>query len=285
MTHESGFVATSTNCQRHILVELYPLNVGWAAFARYDGNGREERVEQLQPTELAPFAERAVGALLHDVPISSTLDRNNVLWSDSLRGEQRIRGRNQLLLGVGTRLRAGSVDTLVSSGGTGSVNERLRLFTPMALTAGYRGQFDSYGFDALAEVDLGTSKASVVNNPTGGHVDYNASAALSLHVLRYQAPRGLTSFYYGGGASFALHWFSVITPESNQYNTDRRQLLAGGGLDVDVLAGYEFMRASAVSLFLQGELNVPAYVINNEVSAGHLKTWFPGASLRLGAAF
>jgi hypothetical protein len=61
--------------------------------------------------------------------------------------------------------------------------------------------------------------------------------------------------------------------------------LYGGGLDVDIVGGYEFMRASAISFFLQGEITLPAYLVRNENNDGRINTWFPGAALRLGANF
>ena len=92
----------------------------------------------------------------------------------------------------------------------------------------------------------------------------------------------LTSLYYGGGATFALHWFSAIRPEGDRA-TDSRSTLWSDGLDVDGVLGYEFMRASAVSFFLQAELNVPAYAVRSENNSGAINTWFPGAALKLGA--
>jgi hypothetical protein len=287
VTHEPGYIAGQEQCGQTIVVELYPLKAGWTAFARYTGTGREERVDQLLPTELSQFAERSVLALLHDVPIEKTVNRDNVLWADSLKSTQRIRGRNHFVLGLGTRIRGGNFDTLVNEGGNGTadaVDSRLRIFTPMALTMGYRGQFEEYGVEALGEFDFGTELRSAQNNPSGGHVDYGGSAGLMLHVLRYTNPRGVTSPYFGAGANFALHWFQVIKPQAERYN-DARSTLLGGGLDVDLVGGYEFMRASSVSFFLQGELNLPAYVVRNENNDGTINTWFPGAALRLGASF
>lgn len=287
VTHEPRYIAEQSQCDQTITVELYPLKAGWTAFARYSGTGREERVDQLLPTELSQFAERSVLALLHDVPISATVDRDNVLWSDSLKSTQRIRGRNHFVLGVGTRVRAGMFDTLVNEGSSTNpdgVDARLRVFTPMALTMGYRGQYEEYGVEALGELDLGTALRAAANNPSGGHIDYGGSTGLVLHVLRYLNPRGVTSAYFGGGANFALHWFRAIKPQTER-NTDTRSTLLGGGLDVDLVGGYEFMRASAVSFYLQGELNLPAYIVRNENNDGQLNTWFPGAALRLGASF
>jgi hypothetical protein len=283
VTHEQGFIASQNDCAHTVTVELYPLKVGWTAFARYSGTGREERVDQLLPTELSQFAERSVLALLHDVPIGMTVDRDNVLWADSLKSTQRIRGRGHLMLGVGTRIRAGSFNKL-ESGAADAVSERLAVFNPMALTLGYRGQFDQYGVEALSELDVGTQVTGVRNNPSGGNVDYGGSAGVALHVLRYTSPRGLASPYFGGGATFALHWFRATRRETER-DSDARSTLYGGGLDVDVVGGYEFMRASAISFFLQGELTIPAYMIHTENNAGSINTWFPGAALRLGANF
>ena len=53
-------------------------------------------MDQLLPTELSQFAERSVLALLRDVSISDTVDRNNVLWADSLKATQSIRGRGHV---------------------------------------------------------------------------------------------------------------------------------------------------------------------------------------------
>jgi hypothetical protein len=285
VTHERGFIAVSQGCKQRIIVDLYPLRLGWTAFARYSGTGREERVDQLLPTELSQFAERSVLALLRDVAISDTVDRNNVLWADSLKATQSIRGRGHVVLGLGTRLRGGTFDSVVtdeSSASVGQVEQRFRLLTPMVMMVGYRGQFEEFGVEAAGELDIGTSQTAARRNPTGGHIDYGGSAGIVLHAVRYSNVRGLTSFYYGGGATFALHWFSAIRPAED---TDSRSTLWSGGLDVDGVLGYEFMRASAISFFLQGELNVPAYAVRNENNSGAINTWFPGAALKLGAVF
>jgi len=287
VTHERGFVAANEGCSQKIVVELYPLQVGWAAFARYTGTGREERVEQLLPTELSQFAQRASVALLHDVTIGEAVDRDNVLWSDSLHSTQKIRGRSHFVLGLGTRLRGGYFDTAVtdtSKANYGTVQRSLRLFSPMAVMSGYRGVFDQFGIEALAQFDLGTSQVAAKNNPAGGHVDYLGSLGLVLHVTRYADPRGISSIYYGGGATFELVWFNSILPTAQRYG-DTRSTLMSGGLNADAVLGYEFMRASAVSFFLQGELNLPAYVLSSQNDAASIDTWFPGVKFALGANF
>jgi hypothetical protein len=226
-------------------------------------------------------------SLLRDVSINRTVDRGNVLWSDSLKSTQSIKGRGHVVLGLGTRLRAARLPTAVrdsSAPDFGSAKPALRLITPMLMTFGYRGQFEEFGVQAEAELDLGTNQVAALRNPTGGHVDFSGSTGIALHAVRYLDVRGLSSLYYGGGASFLLHWFSAVRPEAAREG-DSRSTLFGGGLDVDAVLGYEFMRASAISFYLQGELNVPAYVIRSENADGTVNTWFPGTTLKLGASF
>lgn len=283
VTHEKGYEAVSRDCQEHIVVELYPLAEGWTAFARYSGNGREERVDRLFPEEISQFAERAVAALLEDVPISSTIKRDTVLRADSMKSAQRIQGTHHFILNLGTQVRGGRFDTAPADPGA-AVSEEVRVFSPMTIAAGYRGRFENWGLEAVAQVGIGTSRTAAKSNLSGGHIDFGGDVGLALHFLHYLQPRGIHSFYWGGGANFELLWFSAIKPLELR-GSDDRSLLLGGGLDVDLLCGWEFMRASAVQFYLQGELNLPAYVIDNEDNFGAIHTWFPGLAVKLGISF
>ncbi len=283
VTHAVGYASVREGCSEHIEVELYPLAVGWTAFARFSKNGREERVDQLLPSELSQFAERAVEALLADVPISRTINRDNVLQSDSKKSIQRIRGENRFILGLGTQLRGGNLKTAKSGGGTGT-ELGVRLFSPMTLSAGYRGKFEGWGLESVLQLGLGTSKSAAWKNPSGGHVDFGGDVGGALHFLHFMNPRGLTSFYLGAGGTFELLWFSAIKAEGKRGDGDRSTIL-GGGLTVDLLTGWELMRANNVQFYLQGELNLPAYSIDVENNDGAIHTWFPGASLKIGMAF
>ncbi|MBN2495458.1 MAG: hypothetical protein JXR96_12760 [Deltaproteobacteria bacterium] len=288
ITHEQGFAAVRENCQETLRVELYPLQSGWTVFARYSGHDREERVDELQPDELSRFAERAVSALLADVPISATINRDTVLRSDSKQSTQRIKGSNHFFIGLGTQVRGGQFETTATRDSTdpdyGSTESQLRLFFPMSLEMGYRGKFENWGIESKALVGISTSKTASRHNSQGGHIDFGGDVGLQLHFLRYLNPRGLHSIYLGAGASFELLWFSAIKAEGSRGESDRSTLL-GGGLDVDLIAGWEFMRASTVQFFLQAELNLPAYGLENEDNHGALHTWFPGLSVKLGMMF
>jgi hypothetical protein len=281
VTHEPGFTAARGSCEERLRVELYPLHHGWTAFAYYSGNGREERIDQLYPDELSQYAERAVLALLYDQPIASTIKRDTVLRADSMKSVQRIRGTHHFLLGIGTQVRLGRFPVAQDDG---SARDAFRVFSPMTIGSGYQGKFENWSVKALAEFAIGTSYTGVRSNTAGGHVDLGGEFGISLHFLRYLNPRGLTSFHLGAGSTFEVLWFSMIKPLKER-TPDPRVTVASGGLDVDLLCGWEFMRASSVQFFLEGGLHVPAYVLQRENDYGAFNTWFPGATVKLGVVF
>jgi hypothetical protein len=281
VTHEKGFVAVESGCLERIDVELYPLKEGWTVFARYSRNGREERVDLLLSDELSQFAERAVLALLYDQPISTTIKRDTVLRADSKKATQRIRGTNHFVLGLGTQLRGGNLPTSQSDG---NAPDQVRVFSPITISMGYRGKFESWGLEAIVALAIGTSKTGLQQNTQGGHVDYGGNVSLALHFLRYLTPRGLTSWLVGAGGSFEAMWFYQIKPEAQRYG-DPRATQGNGGFNVDLVGGIEFMRASRVHFYLQAAVLLPAYLVDNGDGTRPIKTWLPGAGVTLGMLF
>ncbi|MBN2344224.1 MAG: hypothetical protein JXX29_02600 [Deltaproteobacteria bacterium] len=283
VTHEPGYASTENQCDQTITVELYPLKRGWTAFARYSGTNREERVDQLYATELSQFAERAVLALLNDVPISTTIKRDNVLTADSKRDVQQVRGSNHFTVNIGTRMVLAKVNQVQTSGDNeGGVDREYQLYHPMKFGLGYRGRFESWGLEVQAGLGIGVGKKAASSNPEGGHIDYGGDTGLAIHFLHYKDPRGLMSFYLGGGAGFDFMWFSAINPEGSW---DTRSYLYAGGLSGDGVFGWEFLRAASVQFFIQGELNLPLYVARTEHNVGSINTWMPGISFKLGVVF
>lgn len=287
VSHEKGFVAVETGCAQTIHVELYPLIDGWTAFARYSGTGREERVDRLLPGELTQFSERAATSLLYGKPISATINRENVLVSDSKQYAQRVGGSSHFILGVGTDLRIGHFGTAVQSAtdpGNGNSVDRYRFFSPVEAFLGYRGRFEGWGLEIDVMGGMGTALKSAAKNPGGGHVDLSGNGAVQIHFLHYTDPRGLTSFYGGAGSTFELLVFNAITP-AGQRQSGNRSYLVGGGIDVDLVLGWEFMRASTAQFFLQAEAKLPAYLLSNENISGEIHTWFPAMGFKLGVMF
>jgi hypothetical protein len=284
VTHAVGYAAVDTGCAEHLTVELYPLDVGWTVFGRFSQNDREEKVDRVQSDELGPLAQRMTAALLEDEPIADTLNRLNVLRADSEAHLRAVDGRGHVMLGVGTAVRVGKLPTADSS--SGAAKDETRLLTPISLELGYRGKFQAWAVDAFGRAMLGTQERAARNNDLGGHADYVAGGALGMHFLRYADPPGMTSFYFGAGAQFEVDFFSIIKPKADREKSgDDRDSLFGGGLDLDLLVGYEFMRASSLHFFVQAEADLPTYRIDSEADAGEVQSWMPGGLLQLGILF
>lgn len=279
VTHAEGFVAVADRCQQRMLVELYPLESGWTVFARYSGTGREEKVDRVELDEFEPLAQRMARALLENRAISDTITRENVLRSDSARAVRTVRGRGHATFAMGTAFRVGELPTAETP--EAPVESRVRVLTPFDVHLGYRLKIKSWGLDAFSRVNFGTDNTALRSNQVGGHVDYAGSGALGLHFLRYFDGVGVNSLYAGGGASLELSLFDIIRHQSAREDSQRSWLM-GGGLNVDLLIGHEFLRASVVHFFAQAELAIPTYVFDTENAAGSLRTYLPGGLVQVG---
>ena len=117
-------------------------------------------------------------SLLADVAIDETLNRENVLRSDSEGDLRTVEGQSYFLFGIGTMLRAGDLPTAV--GKTKPAEERQRLLTPPALLLGYRGKYRAWGIGAHARFGFGAGNKALLRNELGGHVDLRESLAFGL---------------------------------------------------------------------------------------------------------
>jgi len=282
VTHEPGFVAVDDRCEQRLNAELYQLDSGWTVFARYSGTEREEKVDHAELDEFPQLAERIAFALLRNRPISHTITRENVLRADSEVNLRTINGTGHLVFGMGTAMRVGSLPTAQSP--TTAAASELRFITPVSIQIGYRRKLRAWGLDAFGRLNLGTEATGVHSNDLGGHVDYSKSGLLGLHFLHYTDAPGVNSFYFGGGAAFEIAQFQVIRPVP-QRTIDSRDSLVGGGLNIDLLVGYEFLRTSSVHFFGQVEANAPAYVLKTESDSGGINTWMPGLTAEIGVIF
>ncbi len=282
VTHDPGYEAVSSGCQQTLRIELYALKSGWTVFARYSGNAREEKVDSVKLDEFWALAERVTLALLRDVSISDTMNRQNVLRADSDAHIRRVNGSSHFRVGLGTSLRAAYLPTAPNA--TDPAIEKLRLFAPLSFSAGYRGKFRAWGIDVSARTNIGTTERAVRRSRGGGHAEFVASGGLSLHFLRFAVPNGVNTLYYGAGASFELAGYSLVPAHDGSYSPNRKGVVSGG-LNVGLLLGYEFMRTNIPHFFLQGELNLPAYVFVAENSAGRIETYTPGLTVEVGVLF
>jgi len=282
VTHEVGFAAVKNGCQQHLDVELYPLPGGWTVFARYSGNQREEKIDSVSVDELGVLARRLTRALLRDVPVNETITRTSVLKADTEQRLRKIGVQGHVLFGLGSALRFGLLPNAETESDAPQAQERF--LTPATILLGYRGKFQEWGIDAFLRGNLGITERTPNANRPGGHVDYAGGLSLGLHFLHYFDPEGITSLYAGGGASFELTFLTMIRPEDRRTESDRDTVVSGG-LNLDAVAGYEFMRASAIHFFVQLELNVPTYGIRFERTWGVVDTYLPGAVAHIGVIF
>ena len=283
VTHDEGFDAAPDGCQPTVTVEMYPLPDGWTVFARYTGTAREEKVDRVQADELGALAQRLTSALLHDRSIQETINRQTVLRADSEARLRMVDGRGYWTLALGTTLRAARLPTAQDDDQT-PVAEEWRLVTPLDLQFGYRAKFQAWGLDAFVRGMLGLNERAVQRNDLGGHADYSKGIQAGLHFLRYLEPDGMNSLYVGGGASFELSSYNIIKSADRRGFEDRQSLLTGG-LNADLLIGYEFMRASAIHFFSQVDVQLPTYLIDTENSSGGIESYAPGAVLQIGLVF
>jgi hypothetical protein len=281
VTHENGFVAVAEGCQQRLVVELYQLESGWTVFGHY--GEREEKIDRAELDEFGELAQRLAFALLRGRSVGQTITRENVLRSDSERDLRTVEGTGHFIFGMGTEVRLAQLPT--AQGQSLPAADQLRLLTPVSVEAGYRRKLHAWGFDAFGRVDLGTEQTGIHDNDLGGHVDYSFSLSAGLHFLRYLDAPGINSLYFGGGAAFELAFFDAIRPLAERTPTTDRDLLVGGGLNVDFLVGYEFLRASSIHFFGQLELDVPAYLLKTENSSGSIDTYMPGAVAQIGIIF
>lgn len=282
VSHEVGFLSVERGCTERVIVELYALDEGWTVFARYSGHAREEKVDRVELDEFVELAERIIRALLRDQSISDTMTRENVLRADSELSFRTIRGTSHLLFGMGTAVRVGVLPTATTT--SEPARDQLRILTPIGIHLGYRGKLKAWGLDAFVRMYVGTATKGIRSNPLGGHVDYAGSGLAGLHFLRYQDAAGIGSVYFGGGASFELSYFQAIAPPDALGNQDRVQLL-GGGLNLDALLGYEFLRSSSVHFFTEVEVQAPTYLVDTERGDTKLEAYLPGTLAQIGVVF
>ena len=194
-----------------------------------------------------------------------------------------VEGSGHFIFGMGTEVRLAEMPT--AQGQTLAAANELRILTPVSIEAGYRRKIHSWGFDAFGRIGLGTEQTGIHDNDLGGHIDYSFSLSAGLHFLRYLDAPGINSLYFGGGAAFELAFFDAIRPLAERTPTADRDTLMGGGLNVDLLVGYEFLRASSIHFFGQVELDVPTYLLKTENGSGAIDTYMPGALAQIGIIF
>ena len=280
VTHEPGFESVEKGCAETLVVELYSVKNGWTAFARYSGNAREEKVDVVRIDELGVFAERVTTALLRDTTISQTLTRTTVLRADSDEHVRQVKVRTHFLLAMGSGLRLGELPTAPNA--TDPAVKQLRLETPLGFAVGVRNKFRGWALDATGRLDVGVGERAARLSAGGGHVDYSVGLGAGLYFLAYADPDAVNTLYYGGGGSFELSRYQSQGARANNGDQPEPSGLWGGGLDIDLVLGYEFARTSTLHFFVQASVALPAYAFDSQNSQSAINAYVPSAAFKLG---
>lgn len=280
VTHEPGFESAASGCSQTITVELYPVKHGWTVFARYSGNGREEKVDVVRLDELGTFAERVTTALLRDLSISQTLSRTTVLRADSETRVRRVQTRPHFLLAMGSTARFGWLPTAPND--TDPAETTFRIETPLSFAVGARNKFRAWALDAKLKLDVGLVERAARRSAGGGHVDYSGGAGLGLGFLAYVDPDAVNTLYFGAGGSFEISRYQSQGARDRTGSLPEPDGLWGGGLNLDGIVGYEFMRTSALHFFVQLDLAFPAYLFQSENDQSLIRSYIPSAGALVG---
>ena len=116
----------------------------------------------------------------------------------------------------------------------------------------------------------------------GGHVDYSVGIGAGLDFLVYADPDAVNTLYYGGGGSFELSRYQSQGAHDKSGDQPSPSGLWGGGLDVDLVLGYEFARTSTLHFFVQGTAALPAYAFDAENSQSAIHSYVPSLAIKLG---
>ena len=284
MTHAKGYISVSAGCSARIRIEMYPIRGGWTVFARYSLRANEEKVDRLEFGEFPRFAERVVSALLQGKDMASTANLRTILKADSLRQYRTIKGTHHFTFALGAAPKVAFLPTYDSD--ADAVARQWRLLTPLTFALGYRGRFNAWGIDTFVRGGVGLQRESSLRNTNGGHVDLDGLFGVGLHFLRYHRAHGMISFYYGAGALFDLTFFSAIEPQNLGGDRER---FTGGGLNLNAIVGFEFMRASAAQFFIQLVASAPVYIVEVSPKTGpgamRVKTYVPELAATVGIMF
>ncbi|HEX4336991.1 MAG TPA: hypothetical protein VH062_13830 [Polyangiaceae bacterium] len=280
VTHEPGFESADKGCAETLVVELYSVKQGWTAFARYSGNAREEKVDVVRLDELGIFAERVTTALLRDKSVSQTLTRTTVLRADSDEHVRQIKVRTHFLLGMGSGLRLGELPTAPNA--TDPAVKTFRVETPLEFEIGVRNKYRGFALDATGRLDVGVGERAARLSAGGGHVDYAVGLGAGLNFLAYADPDAVNTLYYGGGGSFELSRYQSQGARARNGEQPAPSGLWGGGLDVDLVLGYEFARTSTLHFFVQATIALPAYAFDSQNSQSAINAYVPSAAFKLG---
>ena len=127
--------------------------------------------------------------------------------------------------------------------------------TGPAIGLGYRYELDSLAID-LSFINLMFSSSNE-NSTTGSSGSVGVTGSwIKLMALYFNNPTANGSSYLGGGLSWG--GTAVTKDEGGTFTA-----YSGSGLQVELSAGYEFLRASTIRMFAQFDATLPLYRVSS----------------------
>jgi hypothetical protein len=219
------------------------------------GPSSEREAMAMSMNEVPAIYSQLVRAILSGRPVgsmTSVVDRTNVIEMQA--------NPNRVHSDALFYVRLGYGGVLNGSGGP-------------AMGMGVRRELDAFALDVSF---LNVQIASDAGYPYGGG---SSGSWLKLSALRYLNRTGNATPYVGGGMS----WGSVIASHPNRH-------LHGSGLQGELTAGYEMLRASNIRLFIQSDVVFPFYSAKAQVFGARMtplseRRYMPSASLSVGVGW
>ncbi|HEX2551196.1 MAG TPA: hypothetical protein VHK64_06345 [Nocardioidaceae bacterium] len=193
--------------------------------------------------DLPSWYDQMVRSLLTGVPMGGTgtaVTRNNVAMSQMAPNRVEADSLWYLRLGYG-----------MTFGGD--------LRKGPALGFGYRYELDNLALDLSF---LNFMIDSEDNNSSNGSVGVTATW-VRLEGLFFLNPTANGSAYIGGGLGWGAA--AVVRAETDSAGYTTGSVFSGSGLEGQVTAGFEFLRASTIRMFAQADLTLPFYMAHSDV--------------------
>lgn len=271
ISHETGYISVKQNCDEVLTIELYAIPEGWSVFARYTGTAQEESVDKLKLDEIQSFSERIVQALFYKKEFQNTIDRYNVISSDSHKQLKKMKGERQAFFAVG-------VSPRVLKAGKDYNNRSIQFSNPFVVRLGSKYSYAHWTMQLHGHAGFNPNKSSLLATNTEGEARFAGEGGLGVQFLYTPQIKSLTGSYLGTGGTMKLQSYTV-------YGQTQDQSLFGGGLDLDLISGWEFFRGTQREAFIQLELNLPTYLVQSRKANGFIDSWAPSMTALLGMNF
>jgi hypothetical protein len=144
---------------------------------------------------------------------------------------------------------------------------------------GYRYELDAIAVD-LSFLNFVIGENGTTANGSSGSFTGSFSIA-KLMGLYFLNPTANSSTYLGGGVSWG--GTDAVQDSTSSTGVDSVSVHSGSGLQAELSAGWEFLRASTIRMFVQGDVTLPFYLTRGADSSGATSSSYsPTFALSLG---